>query len=109
MTSRHASPWSAALAVLLTSVAAQSGCSSDEPKEEPAEPGGAPVLDGDGNGAIFDGEDGAGPNAGGGFDSNQACVGQEAGTELAPTIVETPQQAFACVRRWVGLPPADAS
>jgi len=88
MTSRHASPWSAALAVLLSSVAAQSGCSSDEPKEDPVEPGGTPVLDGNGNGAIFDGDDGAGPNAGGGFDSNQACVGQEAGTELAPTIVE---------------------
>jgi hypothetical protein len=75
------------LAVLLASIAAQSGCSSDE-KEKPDEPGGAPVLNGSGNGAIFDGDDGAGPNAGAGFDSNQACVGQEAGTELAPTIVQ---------------------
>ncbi len=46
------------------------------------------MLSGDGNGTIFDGADGEGPNAGGGFDSDQACVGQEAGTELAPTIVE---------------------
>jgi hypothetical protein len=79
MTSRHASPWSAVLALLLASTAAQS-CSSDESKEDQGEPGGAPVLDGSGNGAIFDGNDGAGPNAGGGFDSNQACVGHEAGT-----------------------------
>ena len=76
------------LAVLLSSIAAPSGCSSDEGEKKPDEPGGAPILDGNGNGAIFDGDDGAGPNASGGFDSNQACVGQEAGTELAPTIVE---------------------
>lgn len=74
--------------MLFSSVAALSACSSDESKGKPDEPGGTPVLDGNGNGAIFDGNDGAGPNAGGGFDSNQACVGQEAGTELAPTIVE---------------------
>jgi hypothetical protein len=70
-------------------MAAASACSSDDSKGDEPEPGGTPTLsDGDGNGAIFDGDDGAGPNAGGGFDSNEACVGRAAGTELAPTIVE---------------------
>ena len=42
--------------------------------------------DGNGGGAIFDG-DGSDPD-GDGIGSDQVCAGQEAGTELAPTIVE---------------------
>lgn len=89
MTSRHSSRWSAVLGLLASGVAAASACSSDDSKGDEADSGGTPTLgDGDGNGAIFDGNDGAGPVAGGGFDSNDACVGRAAGTELAPTIVE---------------------
>jgi hypothetical protein len=51
-------------------------------------PGQAPVLSGDGSGTIFDRGEGTNPLAGDGFDSADACVGREAGTELAPTIVE---------------------
>ena len=89
MTARHSTSWRTALGLLLLH-AAVSACSSDDSEGDKPEPGGTPVLDGngDGNGAIFDGNDGAGPNAGDGFDSNQACVGQTAGTELAPTIVQ---------------------
>jgi len=88
MTSRHSSPWSAVLALLLTSVAAHSACSSDEdPEEDRLEPGEAPVLSG-GSGTVFDDGDDGTPNAGDGFDSSEACVGREAGTELSPTIVE---------------------
>jgi von Willebrand factor type A domain len=78
----------AVLGLLISSVAVASACSSDDSKKDTEEPGASPVLDGDGSGAIFDGDDGAGANASGGFDSATACVGQEAGTELAPTIVE---------------------
>ncbi len=61
-------------------------CSSDDSDGESNQPGGAPVLGGDGNGTIFDGSQG-GPSSDG-FDSSQACVGQAAGTELAPAILE---------------------
>lgn len=89
MTSRHCSPWSAALALFVSSVAAQSGCSSEGGSaEDEAVPGQVPALSAGGRGTIFDGDDGAVPSAGAGFDSNQACVGREAGTELAPAIVE---------------------
>jgi von Willebrand factor type A domain-containing protein len=69
-------------------MAMQSACSSDDKEGESSKPEGNPVLDGNGSGTIFDGNEGNTPNAGDGFDSNEACVGQEAGTELAPTIVE---------------------
>jgi hypothetical protein len=88
MTSRHSSLWSAVLGLVFSSLATQSACSSDDPEEDPTPRDGAPVLSGNGNGTIFDGNEGATPNAGGGLDSSQACVGREAGTELAPTIVE---------------------
>ena len=89
MTSRHGSPSSAIFALLFSSIAAQGGCSSDDDSEtQPAVPGQAPVLSGDGSGTIFDRGEDANPLAGGGFDSAEACVGREAGTELAPTIVE---------------------
>jgi hypothetical protein len=78
----------ATLGLLVSSVAVSSACSSDDAREDTREPGETPVLEGPGSGAIFDGDDGSGPNASGGFDSNEACVGREAGTELAPTIVE---------------------
>lgn len=61
-------------------------CSSDDSDGDSAQSGGSPVLDGSGSGAIFDGNQGS--PASGGFDSSQACVGQEAGTELAPAILE---------------------
>src|SRR6185369_9115991 len=61
---------------------------SDDKEGKNSGPEGNPVLDGSGSGTIFDGNQGNTPNAGDGFDSNEACVGQEAGTELAPTIVE---------------------
>jgi hypothetical protein len=88
MISRHSLRRSTLLGLLVSSLSAASACSSDDSKEEAVEPGGNPVLSGDGNGAIFDRDDGETPNAAGGFDSDDACVGQEAGTELAPTIVE---------------------
>lgn len=88
MTSRQSSRWSAALGVLASSLAAASACSSDESKGDDSASGPPTLSGGDGNGAIFDGNDSAGPNAGGGFDSSDACVGRAAGTELAPTIVE---------------------
>jgi hypothetical protein len=44
------------------------------------------MLDGSGSGAIFDGNEDS-PMSGG-FDSDEACTGQEAGTELAPAILE---------------------
>lgn len=88
MTSRYSTRLRA-LGWLLASLAGASACSSDETEQESEGAGGTPTLgDGEGTGTIFDGDDGAGPNAGGGFDSDDACVGQEAGTELAPTIVE---------------------
>ncbi|HTV18715.1 MAG TPA: hypothetical protein VMG12_08595, partial [Polyangiaceae bacterium] len=75
--------------LLASGLVVASACSSDEKKDDDANAGGPPTIgDGDGSGAIFDGDDGSGPNAGGGFDSNDACVGRAAGTELAPTIVE---------------------
>lgn len=49
-------------------------------------PGGSPVLDPNGGGTIFDGDQGSAEGMG--FDSSQACVGQAAGTELAPAILE---------------------
>jgi hypothetical protein len=76
----------ALLALLVTSIVT-GACSSDDEKEDDPDPGGAPMLDGEGNGAIFEGNDGVDPTSGG-FDSNSACVGREAGTELAPSIVE---------------------
>src|SRR5690348_4855115 len=68
MTARHSTSWRTALGLLLLH-AAVSACSSDDSEGDKPEPGGTPVLDGngDGNGAIFDGNDGAGPNAGDGF------------------------------------------
>src|SRR5262245_18105099 len=87
MIARHSTSWRTLLGLLL-SHAASIACSSDDSEGDKPEPGGTPVLDGNGTGTIFDGNDGAGPNAGDGFDSNQACVGQTAGTELAPTIVQ---------------------
>jgi von Willebrand factor type A domain-containing protein len=88
MKSRHSSAWSAALGLLVSSMAVQSACSSDDKEGDNSEPGGSPVLDGNGSGPIFDGNQGNTPNAGDGFDSSETCVGQEAGTELAPTVVE---------------------
>jgi hypothetical protein len=78
----------ATLGLIAISLAAASACSSDDRKEATREPGETPVLDGAGSGAIFDGDDGAGPNASGGLSSSDVCVGREAGTELAPAIVE---------------------
>jgi len=77
------------LSLLVSSTVVASACSSDDSEGDTSGAGGTPTIgDGDGNGAIFDGDDGAGPSAGDGFDSDQACVGRAAGTELAPTIVE---------------------
>ena len=45
------------------------------------------MLDTEGGGAIFDGDEGGEPNASGGFDSNEACVGQEAGNRRMPGFV----------------------
>lgn len=83
----HSSRVSAWLGVLLSSMVAQGGCSSDDPESGTRAPGGTPVLDGDGNGAIFDRDEGSGPISSG-FASADACVGREAGTELTPSIVE---------------------
>jgi hypothetical protein len=76
-----------ALLGLLVAGIAASACSSEDPKDEEPEPGGTPMLDGESNGAIFEGSGGS-ESTSGGFDSNTACVGREAGTELAPSIVE---------------------
>lgn len=76
-----------AAAVALSS-GALAGCSSDD---EPngggngGTGGASPILTGVSGGTIF--EDGE-PEPSEGFDSEDACVGQEAGTELAPSIVE---------------------
>src|SRR5690606_10622090 len=89
MTSRHSSRWSAGLGLLVSSLATASACSSDDSEGNTSGAGGTPTIaDSDGNGAIFDGDDGAAPSASDGFDSNEACVGREAGTELAPSIVQ---------------------
>lgn len=69
-----------------------SACSSDE-REGPAQPEGPPVVDNEG-GDIFGGGmggpggNGAGAQGSGGFDPNDTCVGQEAGTEIAPATLE---------------------
>lgn len=86
MTSRKLSSWSATTGVLVAALAASSACSSDDSEGDTVAPGGTPVLDPNGGGTIFDGD--PGNSEGMGFDSSQACVGQAAGTELAPAIVE---------------------
>jgi len=70
---------------LSIALAITSACSSDDSKEDAIPPGGSPML-GNGSGTIFDGDEGGTTSSG--FDSNDACVGQEAGTELAPAILE---------------------
>ena len=72
--------------MLAASGAVASACSSDDSDGGDADPGGAPRLDGTGNGAIFGGDTPG--SVAGGFDSSQTCVGQEAGTELAPALLE---------------------
>jgi hypothetical protein len=73
--------------LFLAGLAAASACSSDDSGGGAVGPDGAPILDGNGSGAIFEG-DAPGSARGAGFDSSQACVGQEAGTELAPALLE---------------------
>ncbi|HKO90690.1 MAG TPA: vWA domain-containing protein [Polyangiaceae bacterium] len=65
-----------------------SACSDSNQEREPEDVNAPPVLDDrDNSGAIFDGEM-MGSGTSSGFDATQACVGQQAGTELAPAIVE---------------------
>lgn len=63
------------------------GCSSDDAREPAPDPAGRPLLGENGGGAIF-GENAPGSTVSEGFDSSEACVGQEAGTEIAPAILE---------------------
>jgi hypothetical protein len=68
---------------------ALAACSSDE-REAAPQPQQPPVLDNEG-GDVFGGGtpgSGAGAQGNGGFDPNETCVGQEAGTELAPATLE---------------------
>ena len=61
-------------------------CSSDEKDElPPVDIDTPPLLPDNGGGAIFEDED---PPPGEGLDPSQICAGQEAGTELAPAVVE---------------------
>ena len=76
------------LTLLVTSIAAQSACSSDDSEEERRDPSNAPAMNGSGSGAIFDDGDDDDESSGGGLVSAGVCVGQVAGTELAPTIVQ---------------------
>jgi hypothetical protein len=64
---------------------AVSACSSDEKENTPPSDVPSSPFPSDGNGQIFD--DPNMPTAGG-VDPSQVCVGQEAGTELAPSTVE---------------------
>jgi hypothetical protein len=64
---------------------AVSACSSDEKENTPPSDVPNNPFPSDGNGQIF--EDPNMPTAGG-VDPSQVCVGQEAGTELAPSTVE---------------------
>ncbi len=71
--------WSSSLCIF-------AGCSSDPEPPAPPPNNGVPTVNGDGTGTVFD--DDIGPGTSEGFDSNDACVGQESGTELAPAILE---------------------
>jgi von Willebrand factor type A domain-containing protein len=90
MISRNSSPWNAALGVVVAQLFAISACSSDDSKGATVDRGGAPMLNAGDRADGIDGLFETGENAGTAteFDSAQACVGQEAGTELAPSILE---------------------
>ena len=69
-------------AIGLASILSSSACSSDEKKQEtPVDPNASPYPDGN-TGEIFN------PDETGSGGAEQFCAGQEAGTELAPSIIE---------------------
>jgi hypothetical protein len=98
MISRTPAAWCTVLGALVANALAIGACSSDDPKGATVDQESSPIFtgslvgngddgNGDGSGTLF--EEGDTPNPGtGGFDSNQACVGQEAGTERSPAILE---------------------
>jgi hypothetical protein len=95
MTSRNSSPWNAAFGVVVAHLFALGACSSDDSKGATVVEGGAPMLSArngeDGIDGLFETDDfetDDGTGTATAFDSTQACVGQEAGTELAPALLE---------------------
>jgi hypothetical protein len=77
-------------AQLCTALLLAAGCSSHDSKDDNAGSGGtSPVLpSGPGTGTIFDGSGTPQTGTGTLLGADDTCVGEEAGTELAPAVVE---------------------